>query len=135
MSLASERLALSLAAASVVVKPLLTAGAQVSTAKPVTIQLQDLAGDSVARVQRLECTVRRSDGLQTVVGEVTLSETGVGVEVTTTAKATLIITTDANGAATLTLTNASGGALSNMHLVVQPIDLPGVRTSLLISLT
>lgn len=134
MSTARESRVAAIADASKLAIPVLTAGAQTSHTKVVTIQIKDQNGDAVPRVQRLNCYFRKSDFLLAVVGEITLAETGVGAEVSTTAKASLLITTDANGAATISITDVGGAGISG-YLVAEPLDLAGTPGSLAITLT
>jgi hypothetical protein len=54
-----------------------------------------------------------------------LAETGAGAEVTGTTRATLLITTDANGAATIAVRDVAGASSSTVYLVVQPLNKPG----------
>lgn len=51
----------------------------------------------------------------------TLAETGAGAEVSTTAQAQLLFTTDATGAATVTCTDVSGVSTATLRVIVQPV--------------
>ena len=55
----------------------------------------------------------------------TIAETGAGAEVSTTAKASLLFTTDAAGAATITVTDVAGASSKTFILVVTPIGTSG----------
>ncbi len=50
-----------------------------------------------------------------------LAETGVGAEVSTTAKARLVFTSDASGAATISVTDVAGASSATVYLVIEPL--------------
>lgn len=111
-----------LAAASTgIVFPDLAAGAEAGNAIPVTIQLKDMAGVNVARAQRLHCRLYDASMLEALVAAFTMAETGAGSEVSTTARPAMLIDTDANGAATLTVTDVSGAFAGTVYLEVIPV--------------
>lgn len=105
--------------------PSLTAAAEAGNAIAVTIALKDGNGNALARTQRLKCQVIGADGVIGLVAAWTLAETGAGSEVSTTARPTLYIDTDANGAATVTVTDVSGVYAGTMYLEVTPISVAG----------
>ena len=51
----------------------------------------------------------------------TLAETGVGAEVFGTGTPTLVFTTDAAGAATITITDVAGASSKTMLLLIRPL--------------
>lgn len=101
--------------------PDLTAAAEAGNAIAVTIAIQDQDGSAVAAATRLHCQVFDAAMLEAVVGAFTCAETGVGTEVSTTARPGLLIDTDANGAATVTVTDVSGAFGGTVYLRVMPV--------------
>lgn len=99
----------------------LAAGAEAGNAIAVTVQLKSMASVNVARVQRLHCRLYDASMLEAVVGSFTMAETGVGTEVSTTARPAMLVDTDANGAATLTVTDVSGVFVGTVYLEVIPV--------------
>jgi len=111
--------------------PDFTAAAESGNAFSVVIQMVDPDGNDVAREVDLLCVVRKSDGSIAASSEFRLAETGVGTEVSTTAKSSLIVTTDATGACTLAVTDVSGSYTANAYLEVTPLNTlgtPGLAT-------
>lgn len=90
-----------------------SAGAEAGNAIAVTLALKDLEGNAVARAQRVVCRV--FDNVMLLGGTagtaITLSETGAGSEVSATGQNTLVIDTNASGAATVTVTTAIAGTV------------------------
>ncbi len=105
--------------------PSLTAAAESGNAIAVTIGLKDGMGVTLARAQRLKCQILDAAGLIGLVAEWTLAETGAGSEISTTARPTLIIETDASGAAVVTVTDVSGTFAGTVYLEVTPVSLAG----------
>jgi hypothetical protein len=105
--------------------PDFTAVAESGNAISVLIQLVDPDGNNVARAVDLLCVLRKSDGLIALVGEFTLAETGDGTAVSTTAKPSLIVTTDAEGQCTIAVTDVSGAYTANAYLEVTPLNTLG----------
>lgn len=103
----------------------LTAAAESGNAIAVTINLVDLAGTAVSRAQRLICRLYTADMLQALAAAWTMAETGAGSEISTTAKPSLLIATDANGDATVTVTDVSGVAATTVYLEVTPLPPTG----------
>lgn len=66
-----------------------------------------------------------SSMLEAVVGAFTMAETGAGAEVSTSARPRLIFTTDANGAAELTITDVATGSGATLFLVVKALPSAG----------
>lgn len=99
-----------------------SAAAESGNAIAVTLAVKDLEGNAVSRVQRVVCRVFGADMLLGGVGgtNLLLSETGAGSEVSTTAENTLVIDTDANGAATVTVTDVSGILAGTVYLEICP---------------
>lgn len=105
--------------------PSLSAAAEAGNAIAVTIALKDGAGNALARTQRLKCQVIDADGLVGVVASWRCAETGAGSEVTSTAKPTLYIATDATGAAVVTVTDVSAAHAGTVYLEVTPVSVAG----------
>lgn len=104
-----------------------TPAAESGNAIAVALQIGANSG-SVARVQRLHCRLYDASMLEAVVGSWTMAETGVGSEVSTTARPALLIDTDGNGAAQVTVTDVSGSFAGTMYLEVVPVNAPGSPT-------
>ena len=98
--------------------PTLVAGAEASNAIPVTF-----AGP--AEIAQYRCDVYDAAFLQEVVAAYTLAETGTGAEVSTTAKASLVFTTDAAGAAIITVSDVSTTSTETLFVVVSPFPSQG----------
>lgn len=90
-----------------------TIAAESGNAIDVTLALADLEGNAVTRAQRIVCRVFDAAMLLggTAGTAIGLSEVGAGSEVSTTAKNTLVIDTDANGAAVVRVGTASTGTV------------------------
>lgn len=102
--------------------PVLTVGTEDSNAIPVAIQLKDADGKNLASARRLLCQVFDADFEPGIEAELTSAETGAGTEVSTTAKATLLIDTDENGAAEVTVTDVSAALTATVYLKVSPVN-------------
>jgi len=95
----------------------LVAGAEVTNVIPVVVT-------GPAHVAQYKASVYDADMLHGLVGAWTLAETGAGAEVSTTAKPTLLFTTDANGAATISVTDVAGASGLSVYLEVAPVSVP-----------
>jgi hypothetical protein len=133
-SSAQERLAALADSTIAPVKAAVTAGTQVSHAKPHTLQVNDLSGDPVTSSVRLKVVFRKSDGLVATSSEITMAETGAGTVVSTTAKPTLILDTDATGLAEVTVTDVGTAGISG-YLEVTPVNRAGAVALAAVSLT
>lgn len=105
----------------------LTPAAEAGNAIAVAIQIGANSAP-VARVQRLRCQLYDADMLPALVAAWTMAETGAGSEVSTTARPALLIDTDGNGAATVTVTDVSGVFAGTMYLEVAPVNAGGTPT-------
>lgn len=110
--------------------PVLTAGAEASQAIPVTIQCRtyEASGNEYVNAEEaitLVASLYDDNGLEAVVGSFTMAESGAGTIISTTAKPRIFLTTDANGAATITVTDVSGVFAGSVHLVVEVLNKPG----------
>lgn len=103
----------------------LTAAAENANVRAVTVQAKDFTGANVAAAIRFHCQVFDANMLAAVVGSWRLAETGAGSELTTTAKPSLLIQTDANGAATVSVTDVAGASNTTVYLKVSPINAFG----------
>ena len=111
--------------------PDFTLAAESGNAISVLIQMVDPDGNSVARAVDLLCVIRKSDGKEALSTEFTLSEIGDGAAVSTSAKPSLIVTTDAEGQCTIGIIDVSGAYTSNAYLEVTPLNTlgsPGLAT-------
>ncbi len=99
----------------------LTSGVQAGAVLPITVNITDMEGDALGRVQRCVATVYTADMLQGLVGVYTLAETGTGTEISTTAKPTLLFDTDASGDAVIGITDVGGAGISGF-LEVRPVS-------------
>lgn len=103
----------------------LTAAAEAGNAIEVTINLVNLAGEAVSRAQRLHCHLYDSAMLDALAAAYTMAETGAGAAVSTSAKPGLLIDTDANGDAKVTVTDVSGVSTATVYLKVDPLPTSG----------
>lgn len=103
----------------------LTAGGDLGNTQVVTINVVDLNGTAVSRAQRLLCELYTADMLHALAAAWTMAETGAGSEVSTTAKPSLLIDTDANGDASLTITDVATGSAATLYLKVTPVPTSG----------
>lgn len=102
--------------------------AELST--PVGLSAAAEAGDNivvtvagVAQVAQYIARLYDSAALLALSAAFTIAETGAGAEVSTTAKSSLIFTTDANGAASLTLHDVAGASGASLFLEVSPFSV------------
>ena len=105
----------------------LTAAAEAGNAIEVTINLVNLAGEAVSRAQHLHCHLYDSAMLDALAAAYTMAETGAGAAVSTSAKPGLLIDTDANGDAKVTITDVSGSSTATLYLKVDPLPLTGTN--------
>lgn len=110
--------------------PRLTAGAEAANARAVTIAVEDRNGDAPTGSVQLFCELRDGAMLPEVVGAFRLAETGLGSEDTTSAKPAMLITTDATGHATLTVTDVAGASALTTHLFCTPVTSHGATAHL-----
>lgn len=98
----------------------LAAAAEADNAIAVTIQVNDYDGDAVTAVRRLVCHALKADFTQDAAA-LTLAETGAGAEVSTTAKASLYVTTNAAGLAVVTVTDVTTALAGTAYLRVEEV--------------
>lgn len=110
-----------LAVAPIVVLAL-SAAAKAGSAVVVTINLVDSGGAAVSRAQRLLCRLYSASLLQVLAAAFTMAETGAGTGVSTTASASLLLDTDANGDAAVTITDVSTIFTGTLYLEVVPVS-------------
>lgn len=107
----------------------LTAGAEAANVIPVTINLTDLTGlVPVSRVQRFVCSLFEATMIEALAAAFTMAETGAGAEISTTGNARLVIETDANGDAIVSVTDVLGASGKTMFLIVEPVPDTGSNT-------
>lgn len=102
-------------------------GAGAANAIDVVINVTDLAGNAVSRAQRLLCELVDASMVAALVAAWTLAEVGAGSEISTTARPALLIATDANGNATVRITDVSGVSTATMYLKVTPLPPSGTN--------
>lgn len=119
--------------ASALAMPTGTLNAEAANAIAVDLQLVDADGSSISSSRRLLCQALDADMEPAAAAALTLAETGVGAEISTTAKAGLLITTDVNGAAQVTMTDVSTVLAAVVWLLVTPVD--GLGAPALIAVT
>lgn len=106
----------------------LAASAEAANVITVTVNVVDLNGTAVSRAQRVKLQLYEITMIAALVGAARLAETGAGSEITTTANAALIILTDANGDATVTVTDVMGASSKTFVLEATPIGVSGTYT-------
>lgn len=99
----------------------LVAGAEAGNAIIVTLNLVDVFGTAIGRVQRCRAWLLDNNGLLALVGAWTLTIGGGGAAITTDARPTLVFETNATGDATLTITDVSGVSGIMVQLFVEPV--------------
>ena len=102
--------------------PVAVVGTEAANAIPVSLQLVDADGSNLPSSRRLLCQALDANMEFGAVAAFTLAETGTGDEVSTTAKAGLLITTDKLGVAQVTVTDVSGILAATAWLLVTPVD-------------
>lgn len=100
----------------------LTAAAEAGNARAVTIQMKDFNDDNVEEAITLQCQLFDAAMLESVTADFRLAETGAGAPASTTSKPTVLITTSAAGAATLTVTDVQGASGATVNLIVTPLN-------------
>ena len=100
----------------------LVAAAEVANVIAIAIQLAEGDGTAVAESQELLCEVLDANAELALVGAFTAAETGAGAEVSTTARPSIIISTDANGAAELSVTDVATASGLTVHVLVTPLS-------------
>lgn len=96
----------------------LTAGAEAGNAIPITVQ-------GPAHVAQYLAVVYTAAMVPALAAAYTMAETGAGAEVSTTAQPALLFTTDAAGAATLTVTDVSAASTDTLYVEVRPAAAAG----------
>lgn len=105
----------------------LSAGAEASNVIAVTVNLVSITGAAVSRTQRLVCSLYEATGIEAIAALFTMAETGTGTEISTTGNARLIIETDANGDAVVSVTDVATASGKTMYLIVQPCPPSGTN--------
>lgn len=100
-----------------VTKVSLTPGAEAANVIPIAVQ-------GLARTAQYVARVYDADMLLETAANFTLAETGAGAEVSTTAKASLLFTTDSAGAAEISCTDVSGAFAGSVYVEVSPLADP-----------
>ena len=113
------------AAASLVAANVEAAIAELAT--PLTLTVGAEAADVIAvtvagpaQVAQYHARLYEATMIEALAAAATMAETGVGAEVSTTAQAALVFTTDASGAATLSITDVAGASSKTFYLEVTP---------------
>ena len=99
----------------------LTAAAEAGDSRVVTLQVKDFTGANLAAAVRFHCQVFAADMSPAESTAFTLAETGTGSEISTTAKAGLLIQTSALGVASITVHDVAGASGVTVYLKVSPI--------------
>lgn len=106
----------------------LIAAAEAANTIAVTAQLKDRNGANVAQALRCLATLYRKDGTIALVGAGRVTVAG-GAPVSDNGKPNVIFTLDANGAATLTVTDVVGAINETFRLTVVPLEGIGAARS------
>lgn len=110
-------------------------GTEAANAIAVDIAIQDRDGNALAETVRLACRVYDADMVEALVAAWTMAETGAGVEVSTTAQPALLIDTDENGVAQVTVTDVSGAYAGDVYLEIKPVDREGAAQMVVLTFT
>ena len=100
----------------------LTAAAEAANVRTVAVQVKDFLGANVEAACKFHCELFDVNMLPAVTASWRLSETGAGTEVSTTAKASMIIQTGVAGTATLSVTDVAGASNTTVYLKVSPLN-------------
>jgi len=92
----------------------------------VTIQIKDGGEANVAETTTLRAALYDSEMKPPGEAAFSMAETGAGAEVTDTAMDGLILTTDANGAAELTVSDEVGASDTTIQLLVEVLSSSGL---------
>lgn len=105
--------------------PRLTAAAEAANTRAVTVAVEDRNGDAPTGTVQLLCSLRNPAMVTELATAFTMAETGLGSEDSTSGKPEMLITTDATGHATLTVTDVAGASGLTTHLFCEPISSHG----------
>lgn len=101
--------------------PVLTALAEAANVIPVTVQIRDEWNIPFSDTVQCRADILDADMVHALVGAFTAAETGAGVEISTTARPSLLFDTDANGVAEVSVTDVSGIFAGTVYLQVAPL--------------
>lgn len=113
--------------------PRLTAAAEAADTRAITVAVEDRNGDAPTGTVQLFCELRDAAMVPEVVGAFRLAETGLGAENSTSAKPAMLITTDATGHATLTVTDVAGASALTTYLFCTPVTSHGATAVLAVT--
>lgn len=99
----------------------LTAAAEAANTRAVTVAVQDRALNPVDGSVTILCELRDANMAVEASTTFRMAETGAGSENSTTAKSTLLLTSDATGNATLTVTDVAGASGLTTTLFCRPV--------------
>lgn len=91
----------------------------------IPIQIKDLDGNTVSEAVELWCVARDAAFVQANDTLIRLSEVGAGTEISTTAKANLLLRTSTSGTATLAVTDVNNNLSATYYVVVTPVNREG----------
>ena len=96
-------------------------------ATPITLTAAGEAGETIsvtvggpAQVCQYIASLYEATMIEAVAAAFTMAETGAGAEVSTTAQARLVFTTDAAGAAIVSVTDVATASGKTMYLEIRP---------------
>lgn len=105
----------------------LVAGAEAADVIAVTVNVETLGAVDLNEAILLECRLYDENMIESLAAAFAMAETGDGSEVSNTAQAAMLIRTDANGAATISVTDVVGASGASVNLIVTPITESGVK--------
>jgi hypothetical protein len=108
-------------ALSNVIRADLSAAAEAADTIAVTVNMVDGAGNALNAQHDLICQLYDANMVESVATAHRMAETGAGSAVSATAQARMIIRTDANGDATITVTDVAGASNTTVTLEVRPM--------------
>lgn len=124
-----------MATAAKTILPSLSAAAEASNARDVTITMKDTDSTTIAEVVRLHCQVLKADMTLEVTANWTLAIQGTGTEVSTTAKAGLLIDTASSGIAIVRISDVSTTFSGTVYLKVETVNRIGTAAIIALAFT
>jgi len=105
--------------------PTFTVGVEVANVIPVTIDIKDMDGNLANGTAEVLAELVDGDCLPVLSAAYTMAVGAKGVLITTTAKAQVMVTSDAAGGIVLDVTQVAGGIVATIYLMLTVLGYPG----------
>lgn len=106
----------------------LTPNGDTGDAQTVDIQVLDADGKPLRAVTRIEIRLFQATMIEALAAAWTMAETGAGTVVSTTANAALVLDTDANGQAQVTITDVATGTTATLYAKAKALNVSSAET-------